>query len=176
MRTLAATLGLSLLAAAAFAQPFVVTSGNFQPGDRLPDGQEYDGNGCTGGNRSPQLTWTGAPEGTLGYAVTMFDPDAKSGSGWWHWTVFNIGNSTTSLPEGGPLPSGAIQGRNDFGKNAYGGACPPPGDKPHRYVVTVWALKVATLPLAADATGAQVGMYVKANALASASTVATYSR
>src|SRR5574340_123730 len=106
----------------------------------------FNGFGCNGQNVSPELTWKDVPAGTKSFAVTVFDPDAPTGSGWWHWVVYNIPANVTSLPAGAgadggkSLPEGAEMGRTDFGSKAYGGACPPPG-KPHRYVFTVHALK-----------------------------------
>ena len=130
-------------------------------------------------NRNPQLAWTGAPEGTQSFVVTAYDPDAPTGSGWWHWTVFDIPAAVTELPAGATvgagLPAGAVEGRTDFGAPGYGGACPPPG-APHHYVFTVFALGVADLPLDDGASGAMVGFMARANALASATLTATYGR
>ena len=176
MRTALLAAAFTLTAAAAFAAPFTATSASIREGQRLDDKQVANTFGCNGKNVSPQVSWKDAPAGTLSYAVTLYDPDATTGSGWWHWTAFNITNSASALAEGGPLPAGAIQGRTDYGTSGLGGACPPPGDKPHRYVLTVWALKVATLPLTAESPGAQVGYYVRANALASSSVTGVYSR
>lgn len=170
------------VASVAQAAEFKVASPSFIDGKTLPEVHVLEGFGCSGGNRSPALTWSGAPPGTRSFAVTLYDPDAPSGSGWWHWTVFNIPASVASLPEGagsptGPgLPEGAVQGRTDFGSTGFGGACPPKGDAPHRYVLTVWALKVDKLPLDASATGAMVGFYLNANAIAKTSITALYGR
>ena len=109
---------------------------------------------------SPALAWKNPPAGTKGYAVTVYDPDAPTGSGWWHWVVYNIPATVTSLPVGAgdrggaKLPAGALQGRTDFGTAGWGGPCPPKGDKPHRYVFTVHALKTDKLDVPADATAA----------------------
>jgi Raf kinase inhibitor-like YbhB/YbcL family protein len=138
--------------------------------------QVYQGFGCTGHNWSPALQWQGAPADTQSFAITVFDPDAPTGSGWWHWTVANLPPTTTGLPMQGPLPDTAVQGRNDYGQAAFGGACPPQGDKPHRYEITVWALKVPNLPVTADSSGALVGYMVRQNALAQAQTVVRYGR
>lgn len=120
-RLFAATLGLALHLGA-HAADFTVSSTDIAPGQTLAPAQVFQGFGCTGGNLAPQLSWHGAPAGTKSYAVTLYDPDAPTGSGWWHWSVFNLPASTTSLPGGataGTLPAGAMQGRNDFGDSAY---------------------------------------------------------
>ena len=112
----------------------------------------------------------------------MYDPDAPTGSGWWHWQVFDIPAATTSLPEGAGsadgklLPQGAMQGRSDYGTKAFGGACPPVGDKPHRYIFTLYALKVDKLGVPADATAALAGYMINANKIGSASFTAYYGR
>lgn len=177
--------GLALLAAvtgaAAGAQAFEVTSPDIQEGGTLNPAQVYQGFGCSGGNRSPALNWSGEPAGTKSFAVTLYDPDAPSGSGWWHWTVVNLPASVHALPagagsKGGKLAAGAVQGRTDFGTSLFGGACPPTGDKPHRYVLTVWALKTDKLPLNSGASGALVGFMLNANALGKATLTATYGR
>jgi hypothetical protein len=148
-----------LFASGVQAADFEATSPTFVDGKFLPAAHVLEGFGCHGGNRSPAIAWSGAPPGTKSFAVTLYDPDAPTGSGWWHWTVFNIPAAVASLPEGagsptGPgLPDGAIQGRTDFGAPGFGGACPPEGDPPHHYVLTVWALKVEKLPLDASAGG-----------------------
>ena len=168
--------------AAPAARPagFRVTSPTFR--GTLPSQHVYKGFGCDGGNVSPAVSWSGAPAGTKSFAVTIYDPDAPSGSGWWHWTVFDIPPTATNLaagagnPEGKGLPAGAMQGRTDFGSNGFGGACPPPGDRPHRYILTVYALKTGRLPLDASAPGAMVGYYLNANVLAKARIVAHYGR
>ena len=174
----------SLLAALLVVQgsTFTLTSPDVPEGKPLPDAQVFNSFGCTGQNISPALQWTGAPAGTESFAITVYDPDAPTGSGWWHWLVFNIPATVTSLPtgagdpKGGKAPPGAVQSRTDFGGPGFGGACPPPGDKPHRYIFTVYALKVDQLPLDADASGAMVGFYLGANSLGKASFTRTYGR
>jgi Raf kinase inhibitor-like YbhB/YbcL family protein len=144
------------------------------------DAQVLNGFGCTGANQSPGLSWTEVPAGTQSFALTMFDPDAPTGSGWWHWIVVNIPASATTLPAGASgnqarMPAGAQETRTDFGKPGYGGPCPPPG-APHRYVFTLYALKVPKLDLDPQASGAMAGFMIHQNSLASATFTARYSR
>ena len=148
----AAAAGLALGAAlcAAADSPFKLLSSVIVPNSSLGADQIYGGFGCTGRNISPPLIWSGAPEGTQSFALTMYDPDAPTGSGWWHWVVYDIPASVTVLDAGagnsdGKLPLGAVQGRTDYGTAGYGGPCPPKGDKPHRYILTVYALKTSSL-------------------------------
>jgi Raf kinase inhibitor-like YbhB/YbcL family protein len=154
---------------AAAAGKFTLTSTDIAPGGKIADAQVFEGFGCKGGNVSPQLSWSGAPADTKSFALLVHDPDAPTGSGWWHWIVYNIPASTTSLAAGaggakGQLPAGAVQGRTDFGTSGYGGPCPPPG-KPHHYHFYLYALKVAKLDLPADATAAFIGFNVRAQAI-----------
>ena len=123
---------------------FTLASTDIQDGGVLPDAQVL-----AKGNVSPQLSWSGAPEGTRSYAVTCYDPDAPTGSGVWHWTVANIPADVTEIPTGGPVPSGAVEGRTDYGPAGFGGAAPPAGHGPHRYVFTVFALGADNLHAAA---------------------------
>jgi Raf kinase inhibitor-like YbhB/YbcL family protein len=161
---------------------FTLTSPDFEPNGTVRDAQVFDGWGATGGNVSPELSWSGAPPETASFAVTLYDPDAPTGSGWWHWLVFNIPATVSRLPAGAGAPSrnlappGSVQSRTDYGTVGYGGPCPPPGDRPHRYVLTVFALKVARLDLGPDASGALVGFHLNANALARASVTSYYGR
>lgn len=127
---------------------FTLSSPDIPSGGTVPPHFEFDGFGCSGQNQSPILQWSGAPMGTQSFAVTVYDPDAPTGSGWWHWFVVDLPATTAQLvpnagAQGGAgLPAGARQIRNDYGAFAWGGVCPPPGDKPHRYVFTVHALSV----------------------------------
>ena len=119
-------------AGVARAQDMTLTSTDIKEGATIADEQLLNGFGCTGRNVSPQLSWSGAPAGTKSYAIQMFDPDAPTGSGFWHWVVFNIPPTTTSLPKGAGdvkkklMPKGAIQSRTDLGTAGYGGPCPRP--------------------------------------------------
>lgn len=142
--------------------------------------QEYKGFGCRGDNLSPALEWKNAPAGTKSFAITVFDPDAPTFSGWWHWVVYDIPATATGLPAGAAikasLPAGAKQGRNDYGEYKFGGACPPVGDKPHHYVFMVHALKVDKLEVPEDASPALVSFMLYSNRLGLAKLTTTYSR
>lgn len=160
-----------------------VTSESFKDGDYLAMSHALSadfGFGCAGGNRSPHLRWEGAPEGTKSFAVTCFDPDAPTGSGFWHWLVVNIPAHVTELAlgagNGGALPAGALQTRTDFGKPGYGGPCPPEGDHPHRYLFTVYAVSSDTLPVAADTSAAVVGFNLHFAALDKAAIMGLFKR
>lgn len=174
---------LTLAAALAFTFPalaFDLRSPDLSA--TIAEAQVANGFGCAGGNRSPALIWSDPPAGTRSFAVTAYDPDAPTGSGWWHWVLFNLPASTTDLPAGaggpdGPaLPAGAVQSRTDTGTPGYFGPCPPPGDAPHRYVFTVHALKVERLDLPPDSSGALVGFNLTANRLGQATITARYGR
>jgi Raf kinase inhibitor-like YbhB/YbcL family protein len=163
------------------AEPFTLTSPDIAEGRNLPDAQVLQGFGCSGGNQSPALQWQGVPSGTQSLALTVYDPDAHTGSGWWHWVVYNLPATTSGLPaQAGSgqagLPTGAVQGRTDFGAPGYGGACPPAGDKPHRYIFTLYALKVPRIDLPADASAAMVSFMLHANTLAQTRLTAIYGR
>lgn len=173
-----ATLIATLHAGAASAD-MRLTSAELSDGGTLKQEQVLDGFGCKGGNLSPSLTWSGAPEGTKSFALTVYDPDAPTGSGWWHWTVFNISADASGIPAGASgtatMPKGAVEGRTDFGKPGFGGACPPPG-KPHRYIFTLHALKVDKVPVDAEASAAMLGFMLNANTIAQARLTAFYGR
>lgn len=181
LRPALAALALSATTCAQ-AAGFTLHSPTLGASGTLTESQVFNGFGCTGQNRSPALAWRGAPAGTRSFAVTVYDPDAPTGSGWWHWVVFNLPASATGLPEGAgepsgqALPPGSVQGRTDFGAPGFGGACPPAGDKPHRYVFTVHALKVEKIDVPADASAALVGFMLHAHRLGQASFTATYGR
>ncbi len=158
-----------------------VSSPDIKDGGTLGHDFVFNGFGCTGKNISPALNWSGAPSGTESFAITVFDPDAPTGSGWWHWTLYNLAPNSTGVPTGMgsgamPLPKHANQGLNDYGLANYGGACPPKGDKPHRYIFTVYALKVARFDVPDRASPAMIGFNIQANKLAEASITVTYGR
>ena len=177
MASLALGAGLCIAA----DEPFKLLSSAIVPNSSLAADQVFSGFGCTGKNISPPLVWSGAPAGTQSFALTMYDPDAPTGSGWWHWVVYDIPASVTVLDAGagspgGKLPLGAVQGRTDYGTTGYGGACPPKGDKPHRYIFTIYALRTSRLDVPVGSTAAMVGYAIGANKIASASLAAYYGR
>ena len=163
---------------------FIVTSRDVR-GGTFTARQEGSGSGCTGQNLSPALAWRGAPAGTRSFAVTLFDPDAPTGSGFWHWIVYDVPATVASLPSGagsaaangaGPqLPAGAVQAATDMGQPGYAGACPPPGEL-HRYVITVHALRTDHLQVPPGATAAVVRFILHSQTLATASLTARYAR
>jgi Raf kinase inhibitor-like YbhB/YbcL family protein len=169
-----------LMANVSFAQTFTLKSKDI--GGQMTLQQVLNGFGCTGQNLSPQLSWENAPSGTKSFAITIYDKDAPTGSGWWHWVVFDLPATTTELKQGAGdaskklLPAGTIQSLTDFGQSGYGGPCPPAGDKPHQYLITIHALKVDKLGLDAKSSPALVGFYLSGNTLAKASIVAYYQR
>ena len=181
---------VSLLAIALVAQEkstpkskFLLSSPDAQMVVKIPEA--YVGNvyGCTGGNMSPPLQWTGAPAGTKSFVVTLFDPDERGDpSGWWHWIVYNLPASADKLPKGAGvehssiLPPGAMQGRTDLGTDAYHGPCPDKGERPHRYTFTVYALSVEKLDVPADSSGAMVVSTANDHLLGKAVFVAHYGR
>jgi Raf kinase inhibitor-like YbhB/YbcL family protein len=164
------------------AEKFVLKSQEVAAGASLGVAQVANSFGCTGNNIAPSFTWQNAPKETRSFALMAYDPDAPTGSGFWHWVVFNIPATTTSLPANSgvngkvPLPAGAIESRTDVGVPGFLGACPPKGDKPHRYQFTLYALSVESLPLTADTTPAIVGFNVRSHTLAKAQIEAVYQR
>jgi len=163
---------------------FTVGSNSFKDGDYLASDHilsEDFGFGCAGGNKSPHLAWSDPPAGTKSFAVTCYDPDAPTGSGFWHWLVVNIPADARALDlgagsAGGNLPAGALQTRTDFGAPGYGGPCPPAGDHPHRYLFTVFAVGVDKLPVNADVSAAVVGFQLNFNTVAKAAIMGLYKR
>jgi Raf kinase inhibitor-like YbhB/YbcL family protein len=132
--------------------------------------------GCGGDNISPAMHWQGAPHGTKSYALTVFDPDAGHGKGWWHWMVIDLPATTQALAENATLPKQAINLRNDFGNTHWDGPCPPAGDQPHHYVFTLYALDTAHLDIHPDMPPAQALRVVRKHTLAKAAITFTYGR
>lgn len=177
-----ASIMLLMFPASGFAADFRVMSSTIKEQGVIGIEHVFSGFGCSGKNISPELRWEQAPKDVKSFAVTVYDPDAPTGSGWWHWVIFNIPPSVTLLPmdagksDGSRAPKGSVQSVTDFGQQGYGGPCPPQGDKPHRYIFTVYALKVDQLPLTNEASGAMVGFYLNQNALGKTSLTALYGR
>ncbi|MGY1826064.1 MULTISPECIES: YbhB/YbcL family Raf kinase inhibitor-like protein [unclassified Blastococcus] len=159
---------------------FTVTSSDLSDGQAMAMPHVSGVMGAGGEDRSPQLSWSGFPEGTRSFAVTVYDPDAPTASGFWHWAVANIPASVTELPSGAgdkdapQLPEGAVQLRNDGGFAGYVGAAPPPGHGPHRYFVVVHAVDTDRLEVDASTTPAVLGFNLFSHTLARATLVATY--
>jgi Raf kinase inhibitor-like YbhB/YbcL family protein len=164
---------------------FTVRSNSFKDGDYLPNAHILSaefGFGCQGNNQSPHLAWSGAPAGTKSFALTCFDPDAPTGSGFWHWRVVNIPANVREFdadagnPKAAKLPQGALQTRTDFGTPGYGGPCPPAGDHPHRYLFTVFAVGTDRLSVTADTSAAIIGFQLHFNTLARTAIMGLYKR
>lgn len=156
--------------------PLRLTSQSFDDGADVP--MPYVFQGCGGKNTAPQLSWTGAPDGTKSYAITCFDPDAPTGSGFWHWLAFDIPASVTSLDEGAgndDSPKGGKTATNDYGMTGYGGPCPPKGDGKHRYIFTVYALDVDAIEGASGKLhGATLVFMMRGHVLAQGSLTARF--
>ena len=185
MRFILLTVTALLLGSASAHAEMRLTSKDLTPGQPMANAQVFNQFGCKGANVSPELVWSGAPQGTKSFAILAFDPDAPTGSGWWHWVAFNIPASadrvSSDASRSGALPQGTIQSRTDFGIAGYGGACPPARGGVHRYQFTVYALSVADLttgdfPLDANAPGAMVSFVVHATALDHATLEVPYQR
>jgi Raf kinase inhibitor-like YbhB/YbcL family protein len=182
MRKIILAIALAALSTLTYAADFKLSSPEIKANSMMPRSFEFNGFGCSGENKSPALKWSGAPKDTKSFAVTMYDPDAPTGSGWWHWVVINIPADVNELASNAgalnsaTLPKGAVQGRTDFGVAAWGGTCPPQGDKPHRYIFTVYALKTDKIDVPADATAALTGYMIHGNMLGKATFTANYGR
>ncbi len=158
---------------------FIISSKDLKDGEKMPNAQVFNGMGYQGDNLSPHLSWEQAPAGTKSFAITCYDPDAPTGSGWWHWGVANLPAELRELPTGagsgqGGLPAGAVQTRTDFGKAGYGGAAPPQGEH-HRYIFTVHALDVEQLEVSEESSGAYLGFNLHFHTLGKASLTVIYS-
>jgi Raf kinase inhibitor-like YbhB/YbcL family protein len=153
---------------------FTLTSDDVRNGEPMDAAHAH---GSTGGdNVSPHLAWSGFPAETKGFVVTCFDPDAPTGSGFWHWVLVNLPVDVTELPRGAAEKDlkGAFTVRNDYGEHGFGGAAPPPGDRPHRYVFAVHALDVESLDVTPESSPAYVGFNLAFHTLARATTRPTY--
>lgn len=169
-----------LLTAAAsnvWSEGFYLSSSDIQ--GQISNEQVFNSFGCTGKNVSPQLRWQNAPAGTKSFAITAYDPDAPTGSGWWHWVVFNIDAAADHVNTGDSgkrMPKGSIESISSYGSSGFGGACPPKGDKPHRYIFTVYALDIEKIDQNSDARPELVGFFLNSHAIAKASIMAYYGR
>lgn len=175
---LSVLLSLSLAVIPATSQAFELQSQELQQGSTINMTQVNSTMGCQGMNQSPVLSWNDPPAGTQSFAVTMYDPDAPTGSGWWHWVVFDIPTGTDHLSANasGHLPAPIIESLTDFGQPGYGGPCPPEGADAHHYEIRVHALDVPSLGLDASAMPALAGYMIHAHSLGSASITALYGR
>jgi hypothetical protein len=178
----AITLSLGLAGGAA-AAGFELGSADIKPNATITNKHVFKGFGCEGENVSPALSWKNAPKDTKSFALLVHDPDAPTGgAGWWHWLVYNMPADTNALAQGAgsadgaKLPKGAVQQKTDFGAPGWGGPCPPAGDKPHRYVFTLHALKVDKLDIPEGASASLVGFMVNANSIGKASLTGRYGR
>lgn len=174
---------LALLGAVAQAQTLTLSSPDIAVGSTIKNEFVFNGFGCSGQNISPALVWSGVPANAKSLALIVHDPDAPTGvGGFTHWMVYNIPISAKGLAKGAGtanstvLPVGTVQATTSFGAPGWGGPCPPAGDKPHRYVFTLYALGVEKLELPATASQAFVGFNINGNAVASATFTATYGR
>jgi Raf kinase inhibitor-like YbhB/YbcL family protein len=159
-----------------------ITSPDIAPGAKIADEQVFSGFGCSGKNVSPALKWSGAPAGTKSFALMVYDPDAPTGSGFWHWVVADIPPNVTELPKGAgtfkatKTAVGGLQSRTDYGVPGYGGPCPPQGDPPHHYHFMIFAVDTDKLGTDPDTSAAVVGFNLHFHALAKAELVAVYGR
>jgi Raf kinase inhibitor-like YbhB/YbcL family protein len=179
-----AALALALLASPTLVEAgsMALTSSDIQAGATIKDEQVFNSFGCTGQNISPALSWSGVPASAKSLALTVYDPDAPTGSGWWHWIVFDIPPSATGLPKNAGnvsnhlAPAGSVQSRTDFGTPGWGGPCPPQGDPPHHYIFTIYALDVDHIGANAEASAAFIGYNLHFHTLDKASFTGLYGR
>ncbi|CAM3961939.1 putative kinase inhibitor [Vibrio aerogenes CECT 7868] len=166
-----------LLTVSAGIHALELSSPDIQEGEHLSSSLFFNGFGCSGKNISPRLSWRDIPAETKSFAVTVYDPDAPTESGWWHWSVINIPAGVHTLKSGQSIAAvGGKEIRNDFGQTAFGGACPPPGHGMHRYQFTVWALPYKKMPVPDSASAALVGYMLNQDAIAQSRITATAMR
>ncbi len=164
------------------AEKFNIKSSEVKENQTITNRHVFNGFGCNGDNISPQISWQNAPKDTKSFALTVYDPDAPTGSGWWHYVAINIPNNYKEFASGFSnedkftIKDGINQVRNDFGKYQFGGPCPPKGDKPHRYIFTIYALKTDKLEIDSSTTAALAGFMINANSIAKSSFTARYGR
>lgn len=157
-------------------------SNDIAQGEFMSKAHEFNGFGCSGDDLSPHLKWSNAPEGTKSFAITVYDPDAPTGSGWWHWQIINIPNNILEIETGAgsvgknSVPQGSVQISNDYDIQGFGGACPPSGHGVHHYRFTIHALSIEKLELPEGASGALAGYMINANTIESSSIEALYKR
>jgi len=174
---------LAMVVPAAFAESggFHLTSSEWHDGGSVPKENLFNGSGCGGANISPEFHWSDAPSGTKSFAFTIFDPDAPTGGGWWHWVIFNIPGSVSELPAGAGddesrrLPPTGVQCRNDYGEPGYGGPCPPPGST-HRYLVRAYALNVEKLPFGSETPPGKMAKQIEAHSIGVAKLLVRFGR
>ncbi len=182
MKALRVCTAFALMALAGPAWALEISSPAIGKDKIIPDKYTANSFGCNGQNISIPLVWKNVPKDAKSLALTMYDPDAPTGSGFWHWLIVNIPVATTSLPENAGvaenknLPAGSVQARNDAGTATYFGPCPPKGDKKHRYIFTIFAVKTDKLNIDANTSGAVVGFMLHFNTLAKASVTYRYGR
>ena len=168
----------ALMASGLMAGSFTLQSNDLE--GQLSTSQEFNSFGCSGENKSPQLQWKNVPKGTKSFAMTVYDPDAPTGSGWWHWLVVNIPKTVTDIQSDasaqGKLPTGALETMTDYGAARFGGACPPKGDGAHMYIFTVYALDVEKLEVSEKSDSALVGYMINQHVIQKATVVSYYER
>lgn len=160
---------------------FSISSDDIKAGSIIKIKHVFDGFGCVGDNISPQISWQNPPQETKSFALSVYDPDAPTGSGWWHWIVLNIDADKRQLKQNfgaiNDFSSNKVnQIKNDYGTYSFGGPCPPIGDKPHRYIFTIYALKTDKIEINKNASAALAGYMINANSIAKASFSAFFGR
>ena len=170
------------LSSSVFAGSLTLSSQDISEAKFMSKDHEFNGFGCSGADKSPHLKWSGIPKGTKSFAITAYDPDAPTGSGWWHWQIVNIPLSVTELAADAgntkkrSVPKGSLQIQNDYGTRGFGGACPPQGHGIHHYRFTVHALSVEKLELPENASGALAGYMINAHTIESSTIESLYKR